>query len=133
MERTDKKQNIPNGDPTGKKWQQAVGEEKTLDNKAWWEQLAGAMPNDKESVKNWYSLLSNPLIIIFGVLILGYWLVTQKRETATHINANKNVDKEKEELNVEIKRLKKKYKKVKKRIRTPIDNKMTRQRFTLLD
>lgn len=118
MQTTHEKQNTASGGPTG--------EEKTTgSNKAWWEQLAGAMPEDKESVKNWYKLLSNSLIVIIGLLVLGYWLLTQKPKTSTNT--------ETEQLKKEIELLKKKRKKLKKRIRTPMGNIRTHQRSAVLD
>lgn len=93
---------------------QAGGEKENpgKEDKAWYEQLAGAIPEDKEEQKKWYKLLTNPLTIIAGILIFGYWWFSRKEKKYVLI------EKENEELKAEIARLKKKYKKHKKQIRT---------------
>jgi Tfp pilus assembly protein PilN len=128
METANEKQNTSSGKQAGNEQQQTTGGEKTTSNtKAWWEQLAGNIPDDKEGVKNWYRLLSNPLIVIVGLLILGYWLVTQKQGTVT----NRNM--ENEQLKKELKKLKKKYKKLKTGMPGAIDHVKISQRRVVLD
>ena len=94
----------------GKEKQQQQSEHKeTRKDKQWWEQLAGAIPDDKEEQKKWYKLLAHPLVVIAGLISLGYWWINQKQRLFA------KVQQENEELKVEINRLKKKFKKLKKR------------------
>lgn len=123
METTDKKQNPPSGGQTGKEQRQTAGDAPNS-SKAWWEQFARAIPGDKDSLKNLNSLLSNPLIAIIGLLVLGYWLFTQKQAIEAKMT------KETELLNKEIKRLKKKQKKLNRIIRVPDGHE---KRFSVMD
>jgi hypothetical protein len=114
METAHTSQSKPNEGQAGKERRQANGERKTTGNpQAWWEQLAGTLQNDKEGVKGWYKLLSNPFTVIIGLFLLGYWLFTQKQ------GANAHIEKENEQLKKEMKQLKKKYKKLQKSIHAP--------------
>jgi len=107
--------------------EQATGNGKTNQTgeaKAWYERLAGTIPEDKEEQKKWYKMLTHPLAIIVGLITLGYWWFKEKeRNRALTV-------KETEELKAEMARLKKKYKKLKKRIRK---NNGDPNRFAVLD
>ena len=87
---------------------------KGLDDKHWLEQLAGAIPDDKKEQEKWYKLLMHPFILIGGIIALTYWWVSQKQK---HFDS---MQQENEQLKIEINRLKKKYKKLKKRTRSNI-------------
>ncbi len=109
-----------------KQQQQNDGEE-TRQNIQWWEQLAGAIPEDKEEQKKWYKLLAHPLVVVAGLISLGYWWVNQKQKHFA------KVQQENEELKIEINRLKKKYKKLKKRMKTNLGYNGKSNRNTVLD
>ncbi len=126
METAFKKRSSPDtSQESGKEKQQNenVGKETGKD-KAWWEQLAGAIPDDKEEQKKWYKLLTHPLAIITGLIMLGYWWFNQKQKHYVRI------EQENEELKTEITRLKKKCRKFKKRMRA---NGEKSNRFGVLD
>ncbi|SEW46023.1 hypothetical protein SAMN05428988_6216 [Chitinophaga sp. YR573] len=128
METAHTTQSKPNEGQAGKEWRQATGEQKATGNpQAWWEQLAGTLQDDKEGVKGWYKLLSNPLTVIIGLFLLGYWLFTQKQ------GANAHIEKESEQLKKEMKRLKKKYKKLQKSIHSSTNNSGASNGFVVLD
>jgi hypothetical protein len=119
METTDKKQNPSGGD------QQQTAGDTTNSNKAWWEQFTGAIPSDKDSLKSLTRLLSNPLTAIISLLVLGYLLFTQKQAMEAKIA------KEMEHLNREIKRLKKKQKKLNRIMNAP--DSPAEKRFAVMD
>ncbi len=73
--------------------------------------VAVSVPEDKEEQKKWYKFLAHPLVIIAGLISLGYWWLKQKQKHFA------KVQQENEELKTKIKRLKKKYKKQKKRMK----------------
>lgn len=128
MEAAHTAQSKPNEGQAGKERQQAAGEQKATGNpQAWWEQLAGTMQNDKEGVKGWHKLLSNPLTVIIGLFLLGYWLSTQKQ------GANAHIEKENEQLKKEMKQLKKKYKKLQKSIYSSTSNSSASAGLVVLD
>lgn len=128
METAHTAQSKPNEGQAGKERRQANGEQKTTGNsQAWWEQLAGTLQDDKEGAKGWHKLLSNPLTVIIGLFLLGYWLFTQKQ------GANAHIEKENEQLKNEMKRLKKKYKKLQKSIHSSTSNSSASTGFVVLD
>src|SRR5258706_10824977 len=82
------------------KQQQQNAGKGTGKDKQWWEQLAGAIPEDKEEQKKWYKQLAHPLVVIAGLISLGYWWINQKQKHFA------KVQQENEELKTKIKRLK---------------------------
>ena len=93
-----------------KQQKQNSGKEPGKD-KQWWEQFIGAIPEDKEEQKKRYKLLAHPLVVIAGLISLGYWWINQKQKHFA------KVQQENEAMKTEITRLKKKYKKLKKRMK----------------
>ena len=93
------------------KQQQHGKDKETRKDKRWWEQLARAIPDDKEEQKKWYKLLANPVVIIAGLISLGYWWINKEQKLFAKIQH------ENEELKDEINQLKKKYRKLKKRMK----------------
>ncbi len=129
MEAAFKKRSSPNSSQESdkdKQQEQNTGKETDKD-KTWWEQLAGAIPDDKEEQKKWYKLLAHPLAIITGLIMLGYWWFTQKQ------NHYARIEQENEQLKTEITRLKKKCKKLKKRMRANTSYGEKSNRFAVLD
>lgn len=128
MQTTDTKEAIPNERQTAQEQSTANGKGTTTGSpKDIWEQFAGVIQEDKEGVKNWYKVLSNPLIVIIGLFLLGYWLFIQKRESGN------NREQQKELLEKEVKRLKKKQKRLKKNIHTQTGYGKSSQRLVVLD
>lgn len=128
METAGKKQNTTDGGHASKGEQQGSGKEKTTDNrKSWWEQLTGVLPDNGESATNWNKLLSNPLIVLIGLLLLGCWIFTKSKE------GYPNAEQDNGQLKREVKQLRKKYKKLKKRIHAQTNDNRTGHRFTILD
>ncbi len=89
------------------KQEHSTGKETGKD-KVWWEQFVGAIPDDKEEQKKWYKLLTHPLAVIAGLIVLAYWWFNQKQKHYIRIE-RKNA-----ELKTKINRLKKKMQKTQK-------------------
>ena len=129
METAFKKRSSPNSsgqNGKNKQQEQKAGKETGKD-KAWWEQLLGTIPDDKEEQRKWYKLLANPLAVIVGLIMLGYWWFDQKQKHYIRI------EQENVELKTEISRLKKKCKKLKKRKHTNTGYGEKSKRFAVLD
>lgn len=129
MQTTDTKDTTSNERQTAKEQSTVNGKGTTTGTpKDIWEQFAGVIQEDKEGVKNWYKVLSNPLIVIIGLFLLGYWLFTQKRESGTNSR-----EPQKEPLEKEVKRLKKKQKRLKKNIHAQTGYGKSNKRLAVLD
>jgi hypothetical protein len=96
-------------------------------NKEWWEQLAEALSKDKEEQNKWHKTLAHPFAIVTALIALGYWWFNQKANKCSEIT------RENEQLKIEIDRLKRKCKKLKKRIRDDAGPIAKRNLFALLD
>lgn len=128
MEATFKKKSSPdNAQENNKDKRQRPNAGKTGDNKSWWEQLTGDIPEDKDEQNNWYKRLTHPLAIIAGLIMLGYWWFNQKQK---HYD---QLVQENEELKNEVSRLQKKCKKLKKQNRVNAAHNVKSNRFAVLD
>lgn len=128
MEPADKKQHASyNEHGSGEQAHRTRKEKAPGNTKSWWEQLAGTIPEDKEEVKNWYKLLSNPLLLILGIMLLAWWMFTKK------LPAGNKQEQENQQLKQEIKQLRKKYKKLKKHMRNHLANEGDMRRSVVMD
>ena len=86
------------------KQKQTGGEEKD-----WWEQLMGT--TEQDGIKGIYKLITHPLALVAVLLFVIVWSLKQKKPDS-------GISKENEELKNELAAMKKKYKKLKKRLDT---------------
>lgn len=127
METTSKEKRSP-GSGESVNGKQTDGNEKDAGRKKeWWEHLAGTIPEDKEEQRKWFRWLTNPLVIVTGLIALGYWWFSKKQKHYAIL------EKENEGLKSELSWLKKKYKKLKKKARNTSRNNGKTSRYTVLE
>ena len=92
-----------------------MGKDNVKDNKQsqtekdWWEQLMGT--TEQDGVKGIYKLITHPLALVAVLVFVIMWSLKQKK-------TDSGISKQNEELKGELATMKKKYKKLKKRLNT---------------
>lgn len=93
--------------PGGKDYRQKTEEQKIPGiPHAIWEHLVSKLQDDKVGTNGWYRTLSNPLVVVVGLILMAYWLFVQRKGGVPQI------DKESKQLKKDVKRLKKKLKRL---------------------
>jgi len=96
-----KKDNVKDG-----KQNQTAGKTQEKD---WWEQLLGI--TEQDGIKGIYKLITHPLALVAILVFVIVWSMKQKK-------TDSGISKQNEELKGELATMKKKYKKLKKRLNT---------------
>lgn len=99
-----KKDNVKDG-----KQNQTAGKTQEKD---WWEQLLGT--TEQDGIKGIYKLITHPLALVAILVFVIVWSMKQKK-------TDSGISKQNEELKGELATMKKKYKKLKKRLDTIMD------------
>jgi hypothetical protein len=80
--------------------------------KDWWEQLMGT--TEQDGIKGIYKLITHPLALVAVIVFVILWSLKQKK-------TDSGISKQNEELKGELAAMKKKYKKLKRRMNTIMD------------
>ncbi len=110
METTENKQNYQHTRQSNQQSQPKEQQASAAGQPNPWEQLAGELPKDKEAIKEWSKLLSNPFICVIAIIAAAYFFYTRKKAPTTSSPPDY------EQLRADLTHLKKKNKKLRKQL-----------------